>query len=61
VERLKQHCAADKVYNVNLLPALYEKVVEFYQLEHQSDLAINHILSIVRLSNANSGSNTYYS
>jgi hypothetical protein len=33
VERLQQHCAPDEEYNIKLLSAFYETVLEFYQLQ----------------------------
>ncbi len=42
VKCLQQCCAADREYNVNLLSALYEKVVEFYQFWTSEQLSINY-------------------
>jgi hypothetical protein len=33
VDHLKQHCNADKEYNLKVLSGLYEKVVVFYQTQ----------------------------
>jgi hypothetical protein len=32
VDCLKQRCDADKEYNLKILSALYEKVVDFFQI-----------------------------
>jgi predicted house-cleaning noncanonical NTP pyrophosphatase (MazG superfamily) len=45
VECPKQRCAIDKEYNVNLLYALYEKVVTFYQIQTSERLC--HLLFLI--------------
>jgi hypothetical protein len=52
VERLQQLCAADEEYNIKLLSAFYETVLEFYQLQTAERLR-HQLFLINRMLNSN--------